>query len=143
METTATHWLVKSEPTKYSFADLQRDKRTNWDGVRNHQAAIYLRSMRVGQRALFYHSQVDLAVVGIARVSKEAFLDTTDASGRFVAVEFEPVRPFAAPVTLAAMKGNAKLATMDMFRQFRLSVTPIMDDEWAEICAMGGTAAGG
>lgn len=141
METTATHWLVKSEPTKYSFADLQRDGRTNWDGVRNHQAAIYLRSMRVGQLAFFYHSQVDLAVVGIARVSKEAFPDVTDPAGRFVAVEFEPVKAYATPVTLAAMKANPKLSAMAMFRQFRLSVCPVMDDEWAEIRAMAGDAA--
>ena len=69
METDATHWLVKSEPNKYSFADLQRDGATTWDGVRNNQAAIYLRTMRVGQLAFFYHSQVDLSIVGIARIS--------------------------------------------------------------------------
>lgn len=140
MDTDATHWLVKSEPTKYSFADLQRDKRTNWDGVRNNQAAIYLRTMRVGQLAFFYHSQVDLSIVGIARVSKEAFIDPTDPAGRFVAVEFEPVRAMPKPVTLAQLKANPKLAGMTMFRQFRLSVTPIEDDEWAIIEAMGGDA---
>jgi predicted RNA-binding protein with PUA-like domain len=140
MDTDATHWLVKSEPTKYSFADLQRDKRTNWDGVRNNQAAIYLRTMRVGQLAFFYHSQVDLSIVGVARVSKEAFIDPTDPAGRFVAVEFEPVRAMPRPVTLAQLKANPKLAGMTMFRQFRLSVTPIEDDEWAIIEAMGGDA---
>ncbi|HEX7759934.1 MAG TPA: EVE domain-containing protein [Caulobacteraceae bacterium] len=140
METTATHWLVKSEPTKYSFADLQRDKRTNWDGVRNNQAAIYLRTMRVGQLAFFYHSQVDLSIVGIARVSKEAFIDPTDQTGRFVAVEFEPVRAMPRPVSLAQLKTNRDLAGMTMLRQFRLSVTPIEDKEWRIIQAMGGDA---
>jgi len=134
----ANHWLVKSEPTKYSFADLQRDKRTNWDGVRNNQAALFLKAMKVGDEALFYHSQVDLAVVGIARVSKEAFLDVTDPAGRFVAVEFEPVRALKQPVTLAQMKAEPKLAGMRMFRQFRLSVTPIEPDEWKVILGMAG-----
>ncbi len=138
METDATHWLVKSEPNKYSFADLQRDGRTTWDGVRNNQAAIYLRTMRVGQLAFFYHSQVDLSIVGIARISKEAFIDPTDPAGRFVAVEVEPVRAMPRPVTLAQLKSNSDLAGMTMFRQFRLSVTPILDPEWKVICSMGG-----
>ena len=138
METDATHWLVKSEPNKYSFADLQRDGRTTWDGVRNNQAAIYLRTMRVGQLAFFYHSQVDLSIVGIARISKEAFIDPTDPAGRFVAVEVEPVRAMPRPVSLAQLKSNSDLAGMTMFRQFRLSVTPILDAEWKVICSMGG-----
>ena len=87
------YWLVKSEPAKYSFQDLERDGRTIWDGVRNNQAAIWLREMKVGDLAFYYHSQEGLAVVGIARVSREWFPDPTDPSGRFVAVEFEPVRP--------------------------------------------------
>ncbi|MBS0410042.1 MAG: EVE domain-containing protein [Proteobacteria bacterium] len=138
MDTDATHWLMKSEPNKYSFADLQRDGRTNWDGVRNNQAALYLKAMKVGQLAFFYHSNVDLAVVGIARISKTAFIDPTDPAGRFVAVEVEPVAPMPTPVTLAQLKANPDLAGMTMFRQFRLSVTPIETPEWKIICAMGG-----
>jgi predicted RNA-binding protein with PUA-like domain len=134
----ANHWLVKSEPTKYSFADLQRDGHTNWDGVRNNQAALFLKAMKVGDELLYYHSQEDLAVVGIAKVSKEAFPDTTDPAGRFVAVEVAPVRKLAKPVTLAQMKAEPKLAGMRMFRQFRLSVTPIEPDEWKTILAMAG-----
>lgn len=140
METTATHWLVKSEPNKYSFADLQRDGRTTWDGVRNNQAAIYLRTMQVGQLAFFYHSQVDPGVVGIARISKAAFIDPTDPAGRFVAVEVEPVRAMPKPVSLAQLKATPALSEMTMFRQFRLSVTPILDEEWAIIQSMGGDA---
>ncbi len=140
METSATHWLVKSEPNKYSFADLRRDGRTTWDGVRNNQAAIYLRTMKVGQLVFFYHSQVDPGVVGIARVSKEAFIDPTDPAGRFVAVEVEPVRAMPRPVSLAQLKANPNLAGMTMFRQFRLSVTPIEDAEWKIIEAMGADA---
>lgn len=132
------HWLIKSEPTVYSFADLQRDGSTVWDGVRNNQAALYLKAMKVGDEALFYHSQKDLAVVGIARVSQEAFLDPSDPAGRFVAVKVEPVNPLKSPVTLAAMKANPDLAGMVMFRQFRLSVTPVSEAEWKVILGMAG-----
>jgi predicted RNA-binding protein with PUA-like domain len=138
MSAGPSHWLVKSEPTKYSFEDLQRDGRTVWDGVRNNQAAIYLRTMKVDEEVLYYHSQEGLAVVGIAKVVRESFLDPTDPAGRFVAVELAPVRPLPRSVTLAEMKANPKLAGMAMFRQFRLSVTPIEPAEWAEILAMGG-----
>ena len=141
MGSAPSHWLVKSEPTKYSFSDLQRDGHTVWDGVRNNQAAIYLRTMRVGDRLFYYHSQVDLAVVGIATVTKEAFIDPSDPAGRFVAVEVAPVKPFARPVTLAEMKANPALAEMKMFRQFRLSVCPITPEEWSAICAMAGEKA--
>ena len=134
------HWLVKSEPTKYSFGDLERDGRTVWDGVRNNQAAIYLRTMKLGDQAFYYHSQEGLAVVGIAQVSKEWFPDPTDAAGRFVAVEFAPVRPLPRPVMLAQIKANPALAGMTMLRLFRLSVTPITADEWRIIREMGGDA---
>ncbi|MBV9995484.1 MAG: EVE domain-containing protein [Caulobacteraceae bacterium] len=132
------HWLVKSEPAKYSFDDLVRDGKTVWDGVRNNQAAIYLRSMKLGDQSLYYHSQEGLAVVGIAKVVREAFPDPTDASGRFVAVEFAPVRPLPRPVTLTEMKATPALAGMAMLRQFRLSVSPITPDEWRTILGLGG-----
>jgi predicted RNA-binding protein with PUA-like domain len=138
MNPQPSYWLIKSEPQKYGFSDLERDGSTVWDGVRNNQAALYLRAMKIGDRALFYHSVVGLAVVGMAQVSKEAFLDPSDPAGRFVAVEVSPLRPFPQPVTLAQMKAEPKLAGMAMFRQFRLSVSPVTPDEWAIICAMGG-----
>lgn len=131
-------WLMKSEPEKYAFADLQRDGATNWDGVRNNQAALYLKAMKVGDQALFYHSQKDLAAVGLMTVSKEAFLDPSDPAGRFVAVEVKPLRPLKQPVTLAQMKAEPKLADMKMFRQFRLSVVPITPEEWAVIMGLAG-----
>ena len=131
------HWLIKSEPAKYGFADLVREGQTNWDGVRNNQAALYLKAMAVGDLALFYESVTDPGVAGIARVSRTAFPDPSDASGRFVAVEVEPERALAQRVPLAALKAEPKLAGMTMFRQFRLSVTPVTADEWALIVAMG------
>lgn len=135
------YWLVKSEPAKYAFGDLQRDGRTVWDGVRNNQAALYLKAMKLGDQAFYYHSQEGLAVVGVAEVVREAFPDPTDPSGRFVAVEFAPARSLARPVTLAEMKANPALAGMALFRQFRLSVCPVQPAEWTAILAMAGEAA--
>lgn len=134
------HWLVKSEPAKYAFADLIRDGGTVWDGVRNNAAALHLKAMQVGDEVLYYHSQEGLAVVGIARVTKEAFPDPSDPAGRFVAVELAPVRELTAPVTLQAMKANPALAKLEMIRQSRLSVSPVRGDEWAEILKMAGEA---
>src|ERR1700739_4562184 len=99
-----SYWLVKSEPAKYAFADLERDGSTVWDGVRNNQAALYLKAMKAGDRALYYHSQEGLAVVGIAEVAREAFPDPTDSAGRFVAVELKPGRALARPGGLAGVK---------------------------------------
>lgn len=132
------YWLVKSEPNTYAYADLERDGRTVWDGVRNNAAALHLKAMKAGDEVLFYHSQEGLAVVGVAQVVKEAFPDASDASGRFVAVELAPVRPLKRPVTLVEMKAEPKLAGMAMLRQSRLSVSPVSPDEWATILAMAG-----
>jgi predicted RNA-binding protein with PUA-like domain len=133
MTTLNAAWLIKSEPQKYSFSDLIRDGRTIWDGVRNNQAALYLKAMRIGDRAFYYHSVQDLAVVGVAEVVREAYLDPSDPKGRFVAVDVAPVRALKAPVTLATLKAAPELSGMAMFRQFRLSVTPITPEESAAI----------
>lgn len=133
-----SHWLVKSEPNSYAYADLERDGRTVWDGVRNNAAALHLKAMALGDEVLFYHSQEGLAVVGIATVSRTAYPDPSDASGRFVAVELEPDRPLKRPVTLAEMKAEPALADMVMLRQSRLSVSPVTDRQWATIQRMAG-----
>jgi len=135
-----SYWLVKSEPAKYSFDNLVRDGKTVWDGVRNNQAALWLRAMKVGDLVFYYHSQEGLAVVGIARVSRESFPDPSDPSGRFVAVELEPVRALKRPVTLTQMKATPQLKDLRMLRQFRLSVTPITPAEWETIRKLGGDA---
>jgi len=132
------HWLVKSEPNTYSFEALLRDGRTVWDGVRNNAAALHLKAMKTGDEVLFYHSQEGLAVVGMAKVVREAFPDASDPTGRFVAVELAPVRPLKAPVTLSAMKAEPALAGMAMLRQGRLSVSPVTDGEWAAVLKMAG-----
>lgn len=133
----ANYWLVKSEPAKYAFADLQRDGRTVWDGVRNNAAALHLKAMKAGDEVLYYHSQEGLAVVGIAKVVKEAFPDVTDPAGRFVAVELAPVRGLKRPVTLQEMKATPSLASLEMIRQGRLSVSPVRPEEWNTILQMG------
>ena len=134
------HWLVKSEPHKYSFEQLQKDGKTVWDGVRNNTAALHRKALKIGVDVFFYHSNEGLDVVGIAKVVKESFIDPTDPSGRFVAVELAPVRPVKQPVTLAQMKANPALSGMAMFRQFRLSVCPVQPAEWAEILKMADPA---
>lgn len=133
-------WLVKSEPGTYAWADLVREGRTVWDGVRNNAAALHLKAMKAGDEALFYHSGEDKAVVALARVAREAFPDVTDPAGRFVAVELEPVRALARPVTLAAMKAEPALSGMAMIRQSRLSVSPVTDAERVAILKLAGEA---
>lgn len=132
------HWFVKSEPNKYSFDDLVRDGRTVWDGVRNNTAALHLKAMKVGDEVFYYHSVEGLEVVGVAKVAREFFPDPSDEKGRFVAVELEPVRPMPKPVTLAQLKGEPALSNMAVLRLFRLSVSPVTDEEWAVILKMAG-----
>ena len=132
------YWLVKSEPNKYAFADLQRDGKTVWDGVRNNAAALHLKAMKLGDQVLYYHSQEGLEVVGVAKVVKEHFLDPSDPAGRFVAVELAPVRALPRPVSLQAMKANPALAGLEMIRQGRLSVSPVRPAEWTAILKMAG-----
>jgi predicted RNA-binding protein with PUA-like domain len=134
------YWLVKSEPGTYAYSDLERDGRTVWDGVRNNAAALHLKAMKTSDEVLFYHSQDGKAVVGVAKVAREAFPDASDPSGRFVAVELTPVRPLKRPVTLAEMKAEPRLAGLQMIRQSRLSVSPVGPDEWATILRMAGEA---
>ena len=134
----ASKWLVKSEPDTYAYADMERDGRTVWDGVRNHAAAGHLKAMKTGDQVFFYHSQQGKDVVAVAQVAKEAFPDASDPTGRFVAVELTPVRKLKRPVTLADMKANPALADMAMLRQGRLSVSPVTDAQWAAILKMAG-----
>jgi predicted RNA-binding protein with PUA-like domain len=138
----SSRWLLKSEPGKYAWSDLVRDGETVWDGVRNAQAAIYLRTMRAGEEALFYHSGEGKAAVGIARIARASFPDPTDPTGRFAAVGVAPARALDRPVTLAEMRSEPRLAGMAMFRQFRLSVTPVTDAEWAVILELSRRPAG-
>lgn len=129
-------WLVKQEPEKYSFDDLRREGATEWSGVRNFQARNNLRAMRTGDKVLFYHSMTEKAVVGAARVSKEAFPDSTDETGKWLAVEIEPEKKFASPVSLDAIKNHEKLKGIALVRQSRLSVLPLTAAEYETITAL-------
>lgn len=122
------HWLMKSEPESYSWADLMRDGGTEWDGVRNNAARLHLRAMKKGDEAFFYHSMSDKAVVGIMRITREAQPDPKDAN--WVSVRVEPVRALPRPVTLAEIKAEPRLAKMELIRQSRLSVAPVREEEW-------------
>jgi len=127
------YWLVKSEPHKYAWDDLVRDGRTIWDGVRNHTAAINLRTMKTGDRAFFYHSNEGKEIVGIVEIVREHYLDPKDEARRFPAVDVAPVEALKAPVSLATIKADPSLAQMELLRQSRLSVAPVRDSEWARI----------
>jgi predicted RNA-binding protein with PUA-like domain len=127
------HWLMKSEPGTYSWDDLNRDKRTEWDGVRNPTARLHLKAMKKGDEAFFYHSGDERQVVGIMRVTREAAPDPKDSA--WVSVEVEPVRPVQ-PVTLKAIKGEPALAKMELMRLSRLSVSPVRDEEWRKVLEM-------
>ena len=132
------YWLMKSEPSSYSWDDLVRDGSTEWDGVRNNAARLHLKAMKKGDDAFFYASMTDKAVVGIMRITREAQPDPKDAD--WVSVRVEPVRPLAS-VTLAAIKSEPKLAQMELIRQSRLSVAPVRGDEWETVLKMAGAKA--
>lgn len=127
------YWLVKQEPEKYSFDDLLEDGATDWTGVRNFQARNNLRAMKKGDRVLFYHSVSEKSVVGIAEVSKEAFADATDATGKWIAVEIRAVEKFAKPVTLDQIKRREDLQNIGLIKQSRLSVMPLTPIEFEKI----------
>ena len=137
------YWLMKTEPSTFGVDDLAKKpkKTAMWDGVRNHAAALNMKAMKKGDLAFFYHSNIGVEVVGILKISKEAFIDPTDEKGKFVAVKVKPVRKLKTPVPLKAVKANPKLAEMDLVRLSRLSVGKVRPEEWAEILRMAGEKA--
>jgi predicted RNA-binding protein with PUA-like domain len=124
------YWLVKSEPSVYSFDQLKKDKETAWEGVRNYAARIHLRAMKKGDEVMFYHSNEGLAIVGIAKVTKEAYQDPTSDSDAWVAVNIKYHKALKNPVTLDTIKKQKSLANMALVRIGRLSVQPVTEEEW-------------
>ena len=124
------HWLVKSEPYKYSWADLQKDGWTYWDGVRNYQARNNLRAMRRGDKVLYYHSNEGMEVVGVARVRREAYPDPTSETDRWSVVDIEPIKTLKRPVTLQEIKQEPALEDMALVQQSRLSVMPVIKEHY-------------
>jgi predicted RNA-binding protein with PUA-like domain len=131
-------WLIKSEPSAYSWDQLVKDKKTSWTGVRNFQAQINLKAMKVGDRAFFYHSGEGKEIVGIAEVVKTAYPDSTDKEGKSVTVDFKAVEPVKKKVTLAEIKADPKFKEMKLVRQSRLSVSPVSDEHWKLLLKMAG-----
>ncbi|MGA9582708.1 MAG: EVE domain-containing protein [Allosphingosinicella sp.] len=130
-------WLMKSEPDSYSWDRLVRDGGTEWDGVRNPAARLHLKAMKAGDEAFFYHSNQQRAIVGIMRIVREARPDPKDEA--WVSVAVQPVRTLG-PVTLKAIKADARLAAMELIRQSRLSVAPVRDAEWAAVLDLAGSS---
>lgn len=135
------HWLVKSEPGAWSWADQVRDGTTFWSGVRNYQASNNLKAMKLGDRAFFYHSVSEKQIVGVVEVVKEYYPDHTDESGRFGMVDVKAVMPLKAPVTLDQVKEDPRLNHLALVKQSRLSVMPVDDAAWDLICDLGGIKA--
>lgn len=135
----AAHFLIKSEPDTYSFADLLRERQTRWDGVRNFEARNNLRAMKAGDLLLFYHSGSGKEVVGVARVAREAYADPTAKGEDWSAVDVEPVKALAAPVTLATIKADPNLTDMALLKRSRLSVVPVSAAEFKRVLALGKT----
>ena len=132
------HWLVKSEPSAYSFDQLIKDKSTVWSGVRNYAARLHLRGMKKGDEVLYYHSNEGTDIVGIAKVTKEAYQDPTTDDDRWSAVDIAPVRRLSKPVTLERIKADKRLADMALVRIGRLSVQPVTDREWKIVLELAG-----
>ena len=132
------YWLVKSEPSAYSWEQLEKDKQTVWSGVRNYAARLHLRSMKKGDEVFFYHSNEGTDIVGIAKVIKEAYQDPTTDDDRWVAVDLKPHRKIKNPVTLDTIKKDKRLANMALVRIGRLSVQPVTDAERKVVMELAG-----
>lgn len=132
------YWLVKSEPSVYSWEQFKKDKKTYWNGVRNYAARNNMREMKNNDEVLFYHSNEGMEIVGIAKVVKESYQDPTTEDKNWVVVDLKPVKKLKAPVTLAQVKKEPKLANMELVKNSRLSVQKVSADEWELIMKMSG-----
>jgi predicted RNA-binding protein with PUA-like domain len=135
------HFLIKSEPYKYSFSDLARDGKTTWDGVRNFEARNNLRAMKKGDLCLFYHTNEGKEIVGIARVARGGYPDPTSKED-WSAVDIEPVKPLARSIALDEMRAHRLLGRMMIFRKQRLSVVPVTDEEFKTVLELSREKAG-
>lgn len=134
---TKNYWLVKSEPSKYSWEQFVADGETYWDGVRNYQARNNMRAMKKGDQVLYYHSNEGKEVVGVARVIKEHYQDPTTEDERWSVVDLKPVKKLKKPVTLEQVKKESRLQEMALIRQSRLSVMPVAEDEFHVVLELG------
>lgn len=135
------YWLMKSEPSAWSWDSQVKKKVESWNGVRNYQAANNMKAMKLGDRAFFYHSVDEKQIVGIVEVCKLYHPDPTDETGKFGMVSVKALMPLKTPVTLAMIKAEPKLKDLALLRQSRLSVSPVDAASWKLICKMGGVSA--
>ncbi|MBU6374868.1 MAG: EVE domain-containing protein [Bdellovibrionales bacterium] len=133
-----THWLLKTEPSVYSIDQLKKDKKTNWNNIRNFQARNYLRQMKKGDLALIYHSNEDRAVVGLAEIIREAYPDIDPEGGDWVQVDLRYQKSFANPVPLSEIKAHPKLQNLALIKQSRLSTMPVSKPHFDLLCRLGG-----
>tara|TARA_B100000989_G_scaffold281431_1_gene245649 strand:- start:266 stop:679 length:414 start_codon:yes stop_codon:yes gene_type:complete len=133
------YWLLKSEPNVWSIDQQKKTgvKGATWDGVRNYQAAKYLKEMKVGDKCFFYHSNIGKKIVGIVEVIKEHYLDKTDKSGRFVAITVKFLEKLKKPISLEEIKKNKQFSHLSLIKQSRLSVMPIDSKSWKILNKMG------
>jgi predicted RNA-binding protein with PUA-like domain len=132
------YWLMKSEPSAYSWQQLNKDGKTGWTGVRNFQASANMKAMKKGDRVFFYHSNEGLEIVGIMEIAKEYHPDPTDKTEKFGMVEVKPVAPVPTPVSMKEIKATPALKDMVLVKNSRLSVQPVTAAEWKLVCKMGG-----
>jgi predicted RNA-binding protein with PUA-like domain len=130
------YWLVKSEPSVYSWDQFKKDKKTFWNGVRNYAARNNMREMKKDDEVLYYHSNEGMEIVGIAKVIKEAYQDPTTEDKNWVVVDLKPVKKLKHPVTLVAVKKEPKLANMELVKNSRLSVQKVTSEEWKVVMQM-------
>ena len=131
------HWLLKTEPSEYSWDDLEHDRRTVWDGIANNAALKNIRGMKEGDEALVYHSGAERAAVGVARIASAPYPDPRRADPRFVVFDLEPLRRLPRPVTLAEIKADPAFAGFELVRVPRLSAMPVSDAVWRRLLALG------
>ena len=132
------YWLVKSEPSVYSWDNFEKEGHTCWSGIRNYAARLHLRNMKKGDEVFFYHSNEGTNIVGIAKVVKEHYQDPTTDDDRWVAIDLKPVRKLKTPVALDAIKKDKRLAAMALVRIGRLSTQPVMEKEWKVVMELAG-----
>jgi predicted RNA-binding protein with PUA-like domain len=133
------YWLIKSEPNKYSFAQLVRDGQTMWDGVRNYEARNHMRAMKEGDLVLFYHSNEGKAVAGVAKVKRTAYPDPTAPEEDWSVIDVAPVAPLKAQVSLEAIRSDPDLAEIALLKRSRLSVVPVSKAHFDRILKLGKT----
>ena len=131
-------WLLKTEPDHYSYADLERDGSTIWDGVGNNTALMHIRTMQPGDLALIYHTGDERQAVGLAEITSAPYPDPQAGDPKLVVVDLRPLRRLTRPVTLAAVKADPEFADFALVRQGRLSVVPATDAQWARLLRMAG-----